>query len=132
MDSSNDLVPDSIIQLQQQFGDFRSTHAGRAKLPDALWQAAVEQARQYGVHVVSQRLRLDYTALKKRLGGVSKPGQQTSRTGFVELMSAVGGRNEEYIIEFESAPNPRMRVQWKSSVPPDWSALLRAWRDVAG
>lgn len=132
MDSRNDPVPDSVIQLQQQFEEFRSTHAGRAKLPDALWQAAVEQARQYGVHEVSRRLRLDYTALKKRLGGVSKPEQQTSRTGFVELMSAVGGGNKEYIIEFEYAPNPRMRVQWKGSVPPDWSALLRAWRDVTG
>ena len=82
--------------------------------------------------MVSQRLRLDYTALKKRLGGVSKPEQQTSRTGFDELMNAVGGRNEEYIIEFQSAPHPRMRVQWKSSGPPDWITLLRAWRDVTG
>ena len=92
----------------------------------------MEQARQYGVNVVSQRLRLDYAVLKRRLGGVSKPEQQASRDGFVELMSAVGGRSDEYVIEFESAPNPRMRVQWKSSVPPDWSALLRAWREVAG
>ena len=46
MDSSNDPVPDSIIQLQQQFEDFRSTHVGRTKLPDALWEAAVEQAHQ--------------------------------------------------------------------------------------
>jgi hypothetical protein len=132
MGSRNDPVPDSIIQLQQRFEEFRSTQTGRAKLPDALWQAAVEQARQYGVNVVSQRLRLDYAVLKRRLGGVSKPEQQASRDGFVELMSAVGGRSDEYVIEFESAPNPRMRVQWKSSVPPDWSALLRAWREVAG
>ncbi len=132
MGSSNDPVPDSIIQLQQQFEEFRSTHTARAKLPDGLWKADVEQARQYGVSVVSQRLRLDYTALKRRLGEVSKPDQQPARTGFVELMSAVRGPSEEYILEFESGPSPRMRVQWKSSAPPDWSALLHAWWEVAG
>lgn len=91
---------------------------------------AVEQAREYGVSVVSQRLRLDYTALKRRLGEASKPDQPPTRTSFVELMSAVGGRSEEYIIEFESSPTPRMRVQWKSSAAPDWSALLHAWWEL--
>jgi len=28
--------------------------------------------------------------------------------------------------------HPRMRVQWKSATAPDWAALLRAWREVAG
>jgi hypothetical protein len=39
MGSSNDSVPDSIIQLRQQFEEFRSTHTVRAKLPDGLWKA---------------------------------------------------------------------------------------------
>lgn len=40
-------------------------------MPEALWQAAVELARQYGVHSVSHPLRLDYMGLKKRLAGVA-------------------------------------------------------------
>ena len=131
MDSSHDPVPDSIIQLQHQFEEFRSAHTGRPKLPEALWQAAVEQAKQYGVNVVSKRARLDYTALKKRLGTVPKP-QEPAQTGFVELMSALGDRDDQYVIEFESSPKPRMRVQWRGSGPPDWSALLRAWWEVVG
>jgi hypothetical protein len=36
------------MQLERQFEQFRSTRSGREKLPDSLWQAAVEQARQRG------------------------------------------------------------------------------------
>jgi hypothetical protein len=39
------------------------------KLPDSLWQAAVELARQYGIWPVALPLRLDYMRLKKRLQG---------------------------------------------------------------
>ena len=26
----------------------------------------------------------------------------------------------------------KMRIQWKSNTPPDWSSLLRAWREMEG
>jgi len=48
---------------------FRNIQPARTKLPESLWQAAVELARQYGVYPVAHPLRLDYTGLKKRLGG---------------------------------------------------------------
>jgi hypothetical protein len=53
-------VPDSITQLQQKFEQLRTTRTGRTKLPESLWRAAVERARQYGINVVAQTLRLDY------------------------------------------------------------------------
>jgi hypothetical protein len=127
MPSREAPIPDSITQLQQRFEQFRTTRTGRTKLPEALWQAVVEQARQHGVNVVAHALRLDYSGLKKRLNGTSVPP-----TAFVELMGASGARADEYVIEFESKPSPRMRVQWKGAAPPDWSAQLRAWREVAG
>lgn len=60
-------VPDSVVQLRRQFEQFRSTRSGRGKLPESLWQAAVEQARQHGVNVAAQALRLDYNVLKRRV-----------------------------------------------------------------
>jgi hypothetical protein len=125
-------VPDSITQLQQRFEQFRTTRTRRTKLPEALWQAAVEQAREHGVNVVAQALRLDYSGLKKRLSGTSVPRGQVTPAAFVELVGASGTQANEYIIEFESNPSPRMRVQCKGAAPPDWTALLRAWREVAG
>ena len=119
-------------RAMQRFEQFRMTRTGRRKLPEALWQAAVEQARQHGVNVVAHALRLDYRGLKKRLNGTSVPCRQATPAAFVELVGASGARAKEYVIEFESNPSPWMRVQWKGAAPPDWTALLRAWREVAG
>lgn len=132
MRSRKAAVPDSVIQLERQFEQFRSTRTGRAKLPATLWQAAVEQARQHGVNVVAQALRLDYNVLKRRVGSVEQPRGKAPLPAFVELIGAAAAAGDEYVIEFEGSPRPQMRVQWKSATAPDWAALLRAWREVAG
>jgi hypothetical protein len=52
-------IPEAILQLQRQLDQFRSTQPRRTKLPESLWQAAVELARQYGVYPVAHPLRLE-------------------------------------------------------------------------
>ena len=67
MNRKSTPIPEPIAQLQRQLDEFRSTHATRTKLPEPLWQAAVDLARQHGVHAVAHPLRLDYMGLKRRL-----------------------------------------------------------------
>ena len=116
-------IPEPIVQLQRELDQFRSTRPRRTKLPESLWQAAVELARQHGVYSVAQPLRLDYMGLKKRLG--AKPA-------FVELIAPHPATLEECVIKFESAGGGKMRIQWKTTTAPDWASLLRAWRDTEG
>ena len=123
-------IPEPILQLQRQLDQFRSTRPGRTKLPEPLWQAAVELARQYGVYPVAYPLRLDYTRLKKRLGGVSNRRRKTHQPEFVELVAPHSIMLEDCVIEFESSSGSKMRIQWKTPAPPDWASLLRAWRDA--
>ncbi len=52
-------IPEAIAQLQRQLDQFRSTQPRRTKLPEPLWQAAVELARQHGIYSVAHPLRLD-------------------------------------------------------------------------
>jgi hypothetical protein len=125
---STPAIPEAILQLQRQLDQFRSTQPRRTKLPESLWQAAVELARQYGVYPVAQPLRLDYTGLKKRLGGVPVVRRKATKPAFVELIAP----QEECVIEFESPSGNKMRVQWKASTPHDWASLLRAWREAEG
>ena len=125
-------IPEAITQLQRQVEQFRSTQTGRTKLPESLWQAAVELARQYGVYAVAQPLRLDYTRLKQRLDGISKRPRQASKPAFIELIGDGPATLPECVIEFELARGSKMRIQWKASVPPDWASLLRAWRETQG
>ena len=50
---STSSTPEPILKLQRQLQDFRSSQPGRVKLPEPLWQAAVELARQYGLWPVA-------------------------------------------------------------------------------
>jgi hypothetical protein len=51
-------IPEAIVQLQRQLDQLRSTQPRRTKLPESLWQAAVELGRQYGIYPVAHPLRL--------------------------------------------------------------------------
>ena len=76
---STPTIPEAIVQLQRQFDQFRSTQPVRTKLPEPLWQAAVELARQHGIYSVAHPLRLDYMGLKKRLGGIHAIRQRPTK-----------------------------------------------------
>jgi hypothetical protein len=121
-------IPEAILQLQRQLDQFRSTQPRRTKLPEPLWQAAVELARQHGIYPVAHPLRLDYMGLKKRLGGIPVLRRKAAKPAFVELSAP----QEECMIEFEAPSGNKMRVQWKASTPRDWVSLLRAWRETEG
>ena len=123
-------IPEPILQLQRQLEQFRSTRPVRTKLPEPLWQAAVELARQHGVYPVAHPLRLDYARLKQRPGGPPTRHRKAPKPGFVELVAPRSAAREDCVIEFESASGGKMRIQWRAAVPPDWASLLRAWRDA--
>ena len=132
MNRQSTPIPAPIAQLQRQLDQFRSAQPRRTKLPESLWQAAVELARQHGVYSVAHPLRLDYMRLKKRLGGVPRLRRKATKPAFVELIAPHPPTLEECIIEFESSRGGRIRIQWKASAPPDWASLLRAWREMEG
>ena len=131
-DKSNQPIAESIVQLQRQLEQFRGSHAHRARIPEALWRAAVELARQHGLNAVAHPLRLDYMGLKRRLAGITEiPEKRASRSpGFVEWIAPHLAAGGECVIEFESQSGGKMRIQWKGSGAPDWSSLLRAWREA--
>jgi hypothetical protein len=58
---STTVIPEPNAQLQRQLDQFRSTQPRGTRLPDSMWQAAVELAREHGVYSVAHPLRLDYT-----------------------------------------------------------------------
>ena len=128
---STSPTPEPILQLQRQLEDFRSSQSGRVKLPEALWQAAVELAQQYGIYPVAHPLRLDYMGLKKRLSEIFPARhRKAAAPAFVEVVGAQPTALEACVIEFESARGAKMRIHWNASTPPDWTNLLHAWRET--
>ena len=133
MNDNNALpIPEPIVQLQRQLDQFRSTRPHRGRLPEALWRAAVELARQHGLHAVAHPLRLDYMGLKRRLAGGTevRKKKKSASAGFVELIATHSAAVAECVIEFESGSGGKMRIQWKGSGAPDWASLLRTWQEA--
>ena len=121
-------VAEPIAQLQRELEEYRRMQPRRAKLPEAIWEAAAELAREHGVYAVAQALRLDYMGLKKRLGEAVGRRPGNSKPVFVELIAPPPAACEECLIEFESTRGDKMRIHWPVRTAPDWTALLRAWR----
>jgi hypothetical protein len=123
------MIAEPIAQLQRELEEYRRLQPRRAKLPEPIWDAAAELAREHGVHAVAQALRLDYMGLKRRLGGeVASQRPDKSKPVFVELIAPPPTKSEECLIEFESTGGDKMRIHWPVGTAPDWTALLRAWR----
>ncbi len=131
MNRNSTPLAEPIAQLRRQLEQLRGSQPPRSRLPEPLWDAAVELARQHGIYRVAHALRLDYVGLKKRLNGMPSRRPNASRTGFVELVTPPS-TVPECVIEFESSSAGKMRIQWKAAEPPDWASLLRAWRETAG
>ena len=82
------------------------------------------------MYSVAHPLRLDYTELKKRLGGGSHRRRKVRKPAFVELIAPPTAMLRECLIEFESLHGRKVRIQWKAAAPLDSMSLLRAWREA--
>lgn len=133
------IVPVKMEQACQQLERWRSTRPHRSRIPEPLWAAAVELARQHGIYATARTLRLDYTRLKERLrsarrasGVRSQPAsRRADAAAFVELIAPLPGRLPEGVVELEG-PRGRMRIELKGIATADLVALSRAlWEGEA-
>jgi hypothetical protein len=121
-------IPDDMRLLHGRFAGWRKSHTGRLPIPDPLWTAAAEMAREHGVFRTAKVLSLEYGKLK-RLAAESHTGRRrtarpsTPPAAFVELLTpATGG--SECLIELEG-PRGKMCIHWKGNTTPDLAGLSR-------
>jgi len=95
----------------------------RGRIPERLWAAAVELAREAGVSRVARALRLDYYSLKRRLEA-SRRGEESSREeerpAFVEIELPPAGASAPSIVRMEDQSGCCLTVQ----VPPGCAGEL--------
>ena len=120
----------SLEEVRARFEQWRNGRTGKARIPEELWAVALETARREGVNRTAQELHLDGGKLKRLLVAADVGADEALHPlGFVELMAPGRAQFQECVIEFESSGS-KMRIQWKTTTPPDWASLLRAWRDA--
>ena len=124
-----ELVESNLLEKsRKKFGDWRRRRKGRSRIPERLWESAVEAARAVGVNQASRALGLEYYALKKRLEAESNGSVLKPAAGFVEMdISGELPLLTEWTVEMEDGKGSRLRIAARSSTGPDISGLCRAF-----
>ena len=114
-------IPQDLLDLRRRLADWRSAHPQRSRLPEELWQAAVELARRYGLHRTARALPVHYPTLRRGMGGKPKRRAAMRPAEFVELIAS-------------APPGACVVEMWRVPMTGglDWSQLLRAWRQAQG
>jgi hypothetical protein len=122
---SESNLPAKLARGRERFEKWRSKRKTRSRLPERLWLAAVELAREYGLNKTARTLRLDYYGLKKRVASLVS-GDDAPRTGtpqFLELLSGESNSTVECTIECQSAGGSRIRIHLQGRELPELTAL---------
>jgi hypothetical protein len=120
-----DEVPAGLQGISRRFEHWRSSHHGRLPIPERLWTAAAEAAREHGVFRTAKVLRLEYGKLRRMVEAAAPSKRPTaSPATFLELMSPQGVGLAECLIELEG-PRGKMRIQWKGATGADLAGLSR-------
>ena len=115
--------------IHGRFARWRKSHTGRLPIPESLWMAAAEVAREHGVFRTAKVLSLEYGKLK-RLTTETRPARRriarpsAPPAAFMELLTPGTAVGAECLIELEG-PRGKMRIQWKGRTAPDLAGVSR-------
>lgn len=119
----------SADEVLERFVQWRRTRAKKARIPDELWDAAVEVARRDGVNRTAKVLHLDGGKLMRRLVGAGEAGEPARRdtpAAFIELVSSTSDIRMECVVETESPGASTVRIQLKAVTLREVAELGRA------
>lgn len=119
-----------FVHAAARFDQWRRSASSTGRIPDSLWNLAVELAQEYGVSRTATALKLGYYDLKKRVAertALTEPGPRgKAADGFVELDVAALAMPCQCRIEFEKPCGSRLRIEVQGSMP-DLEALGRSF-----
>jgi hypothetical protein len=137
------VIPQDMWKVQRRFEQWRSAHTGRLPIPQRLWMAATELAREHGFFHTAKALHLEYGKLRRLVEAASRapkrrvkktPVSRAGRAGsttppaFVELIAPRPGSAHECRVELEG-PRGRMRIELKGVATTELVRLSRSLWD---
>lgn len=118
-----------LAQAAARFDQWRRSSLSRARIPDFLWNLAVDLAREHGVSRTATTLRVGYYDLKRRVEESARAPAvpcSTAADRFVELNPATLALACQCTIEFEKPCGSRLRIELTGNMP-DLEALGRSF-----
>jgi hypothetical protein len=112
---------------------WRRTRKHRDRIPDSLWNAMTELAREFGVSRVSQVMGVEYYGLKERVQGSASVGPSiNNQAAFVELPIPAPTRQSECLVELEDGRGAKMTLRLAPGSGNEVLLLVQAfWRKQA-
>ena len=124
-------LPGMLEKVQRRFERWRQTRRVPSRIPGPLWALAVRMASTYGIARTAKTLRVNYTALKKRIEheAVASPdGPKVSPVAtFLELAPPTRVGSCQCTLELENASGAKMRIHLQADETPDLAALSRSF-----
>jgi len=102
-----------VEEVEAHLEEWRRNRQGRAAIPDELWSAATEVARQDGVSRTATALRLDYAKLKRLVMAADGVEKRTTTPSFMELIAEAAAVSQ-CTIELEGR-RARLRIELKAN-----------------
>jgi hypothetical protein len=99
-------------------------------LPEALWAAAAELAKRYGVNPTARALRLEYGGLRKRVenqGRLKRRRTAATPPTFIEFVAPGAKAVTNCTVEVESAQGGKLRLELKAVATTELASLIRAF-----
>jgi hypothetical protein len=116
-------LPKDLAQARSRLEAWRQRRSAGRRIPQPLWDLAVQLVSKYGISRTATALGLDYYSLKKR---VEAAAQQSPSRGpaFVELPAPVVV-GKQALFELDNGAGATMRVQLLGYDAADVEALAR-------
>ncbi len=117
-----------IEQLRRRLQEWRRSRTHGARIPEALWIAAVKLAKKYPPARIAHTLGLDYDGLKRRVKTAKHHGMSApqAQPGFIELLPFAPSSHCECTMEMEDRRGAKMKLELKGVSAVDVAAVSRA------
>ncbi len=127
------MKPEINLESQQKmlaasvlFDQWRSTRKKRDRIPEGLWEAAVELSPSYSTCQIFKALRLDFKELKRRIRDRSS---RKAPSEFVELKVERLFSTGQCIMEVRSPAGFELKIQIDTALLPQCIQLLSCFLD---
>jgi hypothetical protein len=121
-----ELSPE-LARAQERFAAWRQTRAPKSRIPQGLWDLAVELAASEGLNRTARALKLDYYTLKDRVEAAPKKRKKNT-SAFLELPQ-VALPSKECVIELGDGKG-LVRIRLTGYEPLEIATVGRGLREA--
>ena len=122
------VVSADIEQVRRSLQEWRRSRKQGARIPEALWIAAVKLAKKYRPARIAHELGLDYDGLKQRLKTAKQQGTGEPQTqpDFIGLLPLAPSSHCQCTMEIEDRSGAKLKLELKGASAGDVAAVSRA------